>query len=136
MKVPAMEWRPFRMLQWLQGWKSADAAATDTKSVPAASLRLFSAAELTRPAMVLLVLVVLLVGSAMAVIFSAYQYRILFNQHQNLIANWDELQVEWGQLVLEESAWAANNRIEQVASKRLAMLVPEPGMIEIVRHER
>jgi cell division protein FtsL len=61
---------------------------------------------------------------------------MLFNQHQNLIATWDELQVEWGQLVLEESAWAANSRIEQIAGKRLAMLVPEPGMIEIVRHER
>ncbi len=126
MKLPAMDWRPFRILHGLRGWKSASAA----------SLRLFSAAELARPAMVVVLLLVLLVGSAMTVIFSAYQYRILFNQHQNLIANWDELQVEWGQLVLEESAWAANNRIEQVASKRLAMLVPEPGMIEIVCHER
>ncbi|WP_227819838.1 cell division protein FtsL [Marinobacterium aestuarii] len=136
MKLPAMDWRQFPLLHRLQVWKSADAAVTDTQSAPAASLRLFRAAELARPAMVLLVLVLLLVGSAMAVIFSAYQYRILFNQHQNLVANWDELQVEWGQLVLEESAWAANNRIEQIASKRLAMLVPEPGMIEIVRHER
>jgi cell division protein FtsL len=136
MKLPAMDWRPFRILHWLQGWKSVDAAGADTQSAPAASLRLYSAADLTRQAMLVLVLVLVLVGSAMAVIFSAYQYRILFNQHQNLIANWDELQVEWGQLVLEESAWAANNRIEQVASKRLAMLVPEPGMIEIVRHER
>jgi len=98
--------------------------------------RLLGAGELARPAAWLVALVLLVVGSALGVIYSAYQYRDLFNQHQNLIADWDELQVEWGQLVLEESAWAANNRIEQVASKRLDMLVPEPGMIEIVRHER
>ncbi len=130
-----MDWRQFRLLNPLRALVSKGGAA-EAVSAAAPPLRLLSAAELTRPAAVLILLVLLLVGSAMAVIFSAYQYRILFNQHQNLVANWDELQVEWGQLVLEESAWAANNRIEQIASKRLAMLVPEPGMIEIVRHER
>ncbi|GGO82542.1 hypothetical protein GCM10011348_24180 [Marinobacterium nitratireducens] len=97
---------------------------------------LLGAAEMARPGLWLALLVLLVICSALAVIYSAYQYRVLFNQHQNLVSDWDELQVEWGQLVLEESAWAANNRIEQVASKRLDMQVPEPGMIEIVRHER
>jgi cell division protein FtsL len=129
MKLPAMDWRRL--------W-SALLSLRARLSEPAAqaSTHLFSAAEMMRPAIVLFALVLLLVGSALAVVFSAYQYRILFNQHQNLVANWDELQVEWGQLVLEESSWAANNRIEQIASRRLDMLVPEPGMIEIVRHER
>lgn len=131
MKLPAMEWRPLWSAGLSFGRRAADAGVQ-----PAAPQRLLGAADLARPAAVLLVLVLLVIGSAMGVIYSAYQYRILFNQHQNLIANWDELQVEWGQLVLEESAWAANSRIEQIAGKRLAMLVPEPGMIEIVRHER
>ncbi|UTW14384.1 cell division protein FtsL [Marinobacterium rhizophilum] len=130
-----MDWRQFRPLKRLRALYPGGGASAKATSADAPPLRLFSAAELARPAAVLIVLALLLVGSAMAVIFSAYQYRILFNQHQNLVANWDELQVEWGQLVLEESAWAANNRIEQIASKRLAMLVPGPGMIEIVRHE-
>ncbi len=98
--------------------------------------RLLGGVELVRPTALLGMLVLLVLGSALGVIYSAYQYRGLFNQHQNLVDDWDELQVEWGQLVLEESAWAANSRVEQVASKRLDMLVPEPGMIEIVRHER
>lgn len=136
MNFPAMDWRQFRLPRLIRALFSRDGVVADQKSAAAPSLRLLRAAELTRPAAVLVVLLLLVVGSAMAVIFSAYQYRVLFNQHQNLVANWDELQVEWGQLVLEESAWAANNRIEQIASKRLSMLVPEPGMIEIVRHER
>ena len=131
-----MDWRQVRLPRLIRALFSRDGVVAGQKSAAAPSLRLLRAAELTRPAAVLVVLLLLVVGSAMAVIFSAYQYRVLFNQHQNLVANWDELQVEWGQLVLEESAWAANNRIEQIASKRLSMLVPEPGMIEIVRHER
>ncbi len=130
-----MEWRQ----SWLSGLSVGRRSATPVNGVASAAddaMHLLSAAELIRPASVLFVLLLLVVGSSLAVIFSAYQYRVLFNQHQNLVANWDELQVEWGQLVLEESSWAANNRIEQIASKRLDMLVPEPGMIEIVRHER
>ncbi|MBY4676605.1 cell division protein FtsL [Marinobacterium arenosum] len=98
------------------------------------SLPLATAAELVRPLLILLVLVLTVLLSSVAVIFSAYQYRLLFHQHQTLVQQRDDLQVEWGQLLLEQSAWAANNRVEIQARKRLNMLVPEPGVIEIVRH--
>lgn len=127
-----MRWRlPLPGLAWLIGRR----AAPKGNGQPA-PVRLLQADELVRPAGVLLALVLLVVASAIAVIYSGFQYRELFNRHQNLVSQGDELQVEWGQLVLEESAWAANNRVEQVAGKRLDMQVPEPGMIEIVRHER
>lgn len=131
MKLPAMDWRRLK-----PGLPKRDATPGDRRGKTEAPAPLLGADALARPTLVLAVLAFMVVGSALAVIYGAYQYRVLFNQHQNLVANWDELQVEWGQLVLEESAWAANSRIEQVASKRLDMLVPEPGMIEIVRHER
>ncbi len=126
MKRLAMDWRK------IPGRLKSLAATPAAPAASAAPQKLLGASELARPALWLVLLVLLVVCSALGVIYSAYQYRVLFNQHQNLVSDWDELQVEWGQLVLEESAWAANNRIEQVASKRLDMLVPEPGMIEIV----
>lgn len=107
------------------------------RSAPAkgAGQQLVPLSELAGPAVILAGLVLLVLGSAMLVIHSAYEYRRLFNQHQILISRSDDLQVEWGQLLLEESAWSANNRVERLAEKKLNMKIPEPEGIEIVRHE-
>ena len=105
------------------------------KGEPAA-VAFYSAESLLRPFLLLLVLVVLLLLSSLAVVLNAFEYRILFNQHQELVQQRDELQVEWGQLLLEQSAWAANNRIEQQAANQLGMKVPEVDQIEVVKNER
>lgn len=88
------------------------------------------------PVSVIGALTLLVVISAMMVIFSAYEYRRLFNQHQVLVSQWDELQVEWGQYLLEQSVWSSQNRIEALASDQLNMVVPDTATIEIVRHEQ
>jgi cell division protein FtsL len=90
--------------------------------------------ELVRPGLVLISIVACVVLSALMVIWSAHQYRLLFNQQQELVQQWDELQVEWGQLLLEQGALAANNRVESVAIKRLKMRIPE--QVEVIRDER
>lgn len=107
-------------------------------AAPSASeeLRILGVAELARPAAMLILAVLLVIGSAMLVIYSAYEYRRLFNQHQVLSSQGEDLQVEWGQLLLEESAWSSNNRVETLAEKKLQMTTPERKNIEIVRHER
>ena len=73
--------------------------------------------------------------SSLAVIYTAYDYRRLFNQHQVLIRQADELRVEWGQLLLEQSAWGANNRVEVLAEQRLGMKMPEPSEIRLAIDE-
>lgn len=98
--------------------------------------RLMTGEELARPICISVVLVIAITASALSVIYSAYEYRDLFNRQQVLVTQWDEFQVEWGQLLLEESALGANNRVERVASKQLAMMSPETNMIEIVQYER
>lgn len=98
--------------------------------------KFYSAEELLGPFLVVFVLVVLLLVSCLAVVMSSFEYRTLFNQHQELVHQRDELQVEWGQLLLEQSAWAANNRVEQQATKKLGMKVPEVNQIEIIRNDR
>lgn len=91
------------------------------------------AGVLLKPFLLLSAVVLAVVLSAITVIFSAYEYRQLFHEHQSLIQQRDDLQVEWGQLLLEQSAWAANNRVEVLAIRKLDMLVPDPEQIEIVR---
>lgn len=95
-----------------------------------------SAEGIVRPVFVVAVLVVVIVCSALAVTYSAFQYRLLFNQQQILITQWDDFQVEWGQLLLEQSALGTNNRVEQIARQQLDMMTPQPAMVEMVQYER
>ena len=79
------------------------------------------------------ILTVFVVITALAVIYSAFLYRQLFNEQQQLTQLRDGLQVEWGQLLLEQSSLAAHSRIETVVTKKLEMYVPEPNEIIVVR---
>lgn len=78
-------------------------------------------------------LAVLVILSALGVIYSAYLYRQLFNEQQKLFQGQNGLQVEWGQLLLEQSALAAHSRIEKVVTRQLDMYVPSPEEIVVVR---
>ena len=44
----------------------------------------------------------------------------------------DNLEIEWGQLQLEQSAWSTHAFVERVASTKLHMAMPPPKDIEIV----
>ncbi len=81
----------------------------------------------------LVILAVLVIFSALTVVFSAYKHRQFFNEYQQLADQRDELQVQWGQLLLEQSALAAHSRIEKVVTQRLGMFVPEPSEIVVVK---
>ena len=74
----------------------------------------------------------LVVMSALSVNYSTYQTRRLVAEFQQLHNRRNEMDVEWGQLLLEQSTWGSFNRVEQLASKRLKMIVPEPNQIVMV----
>ena len=80
-----------------------------------------------------LLLAVLVVASAIGVAYSTHQTRKLVADFQLLKTQQYAMQVEWGQLLLEQSTWGSFNRVEQLASKRLGMRVPEPGQIIMVK---
>lgn len=105
------------------------------KSVAPINGDLLTPGELLRPSMILVALVVAVVLSAVAVAYSAFEYRRVFNSHQILVKQEGDLQVEWSQLLLEESAWGGNSRVERLAHKQLDMIRPAEADIEIVRHE-
>ncbi len=89
--------------------------------------------DLSWRALVLALLLIVTVVSALAVIYSAFLYRQAFNSQQQLFQRRDGLEVEWGQLLLEQSALAAHSRIEKTVTKRLDMYVPAPDEIVVVR---
>ncbi len=69
-------------------------------------------------------LLALVLGSSFGVIYSKHQSRKLFVELQLLRKQIDDIDIEWGRLQLEQSAWSAHGRIEKIASKRLNMKLP------------
>ena len=69
------------------------------------------------------VLVVLAVLSALGVVAAQHQSRKLHTALEREQAHAQELEVEWGQLQLEQSTWAPV-RIEKIARQRLGMGAP------------
>ncbi|MGM0535922.1 MAG: cell division protein FtsL [Pseudomonadota bacterium] len=72
-------------------------------------------------------------GSALAVITVSHLIRDQYAQLQQLEREQQQLQTEWGQLLLEESAWSSPARIERLAQERLEMRLPEIDEVEVIR---
>ncbi len=85
---------------------------------------------MTRPLMLLAVLVLI---SAIAVVYTKHEARKLFVELDTLEKQRDEMNVQWGRLQLEQSTLATNIRIEQHAKKKLGMITPEYKQILIVK---
>ncbi|MGZ8158163.1 MAG: cell division protein FtsL [Methylobacter sp.] len=70
------------------------------------------------------VLIVALSMSALYVIHSKYQSRLIFIEIQKQERALDQYEVEWGQLQLELTTLAEQNRVEQVAREQLKLVMP------------
>lgn len=77
-------------------------------------------------------LIVLVVASALAAVSAQHQARQRFIALEREQARMQQLEVEWGQLQLEQSTWAAHGRVEKIARSRLAMRPPVPGQTVVV----
>jgi len=87
-----------------------------------------------QPVFLTLVFAVVVVVSAMALVYTRHESRKLFIELEQLTTNRDELNIEWGQLQIEQSTWATHARIERVATEDLALT--RPGATEIFVIER
>lgn len=87
--------------------------------------------KLTRAVVALLITAVFL--SALAVIDARHENRMLFAQLQQLRQQRDQINIEWGQLLLEQSTWSTHARIEQMATQKLDMEMPAHAEIVVVR---
>ena len=71
--------------------------------------------------------------SAMEVVLHRHQTRELFLVLQELRAQQNELDREWGQLLLEQGTWATHSRIEDIAREKLKMTPPDTETVFRVR---
>ena len=71
-------------------------------------------------------------GSAAGAIYCKHRARALFVELEQLNARRDNLEIEWGQLQLEQSAWSTHAFVERVASTKLHMAMPPPKEIVII----
>lgn len=72
----------------------------------------------------LALLLTALLASAMAVIYSKNYSRSVFIEIERHERALDRYEVEWGQMQLELSTLAEQNRIERIAKERLKLIVP------------
>jgi cell division protein FtsL len=79
-----------------------------------------------------LTLLAILVACSLSVVTSQHKARKLYVELQKEQDTARKLDVEWGQLQLEQSTWAMHARIEKIASGQLMMRVPPASRIQIV----
>lgn len=78
-------------------------------------------------------LILATMASAIAVIYSKHESRKLFVELEKLHKQIDEINIEWGRLQLEQSAWSSHGRIEKIAQKKLNMKLPKADEIIYIR---
>jgi cell division protein FtsL len=92
-------------------------------------MRLF---EALRENLSILVMIFAVISTAIAVIYSKHSGRVEFIKLQKLEQQRDHLNEEWGRLLLEQSTWVGQGRIERQAHDRLNMIVPTAEMIVVI----
>lgn len=76
-----------------------------------------------------ILLLMIVVACGLATVNANHRARKLFTSLEKEQQRMRALDVEWGQLQLEQSTWAAHARIEKVAKERLQMKAPLPAQI-------
>jgi len=78
-------------------------------------------------------LLVAVVICALSVVTSQHKARKLYIELQKEKEHAQQMEVEWGQLQLEQSTWATPARVEIVATRQLQMHLPRNGQVQFIR---
>jgi cell division protein FtsL len=79
-----------------------------------------------------LLLAAVAVLCALGVVTSQHRARKLFVEFEREQEVTRNLEIEWGQLQLEQSTWAKHARVEKLAADRLQMRPPHPSKVQVV----
>ncbi len=79
-----------------------------------------------------LFLLAILLISSLGLVTSQHQARKRFMELEHEQEAAKQLEVEWGQLQLEQSTWAMHSRIETIAAGYLHMRLPPPSRLRLV----
>ena len=91
-----------------------------------------TAASSKQPILLILVFTVVCVVTALAIVYTKHESRKVFVELEQLAKERDELNIEWGQLQIEQSTWATHGRIEQVATEDLELIRPPASEIYVI----
>ena len=83
-----------------------------------------------------LILLAILVVCALSVVTSQHKARKLYVELQAEQELARQMEIEWGQLQLEQSTWAMRARIEKIATGQLMMRVPPASRVQVVTPEQ
>ena len=82
-----------------------------------------------------ILLLCLAIVCGLSVVTSQHKARKLFIALQSEKDKSQQMEVEWGQLQLEQSTLALPARVEKIASRQLQMQMPQGKQIQFVRIE-
>jgi cell division protein FtsL len=88
-----------------------------------------------QPFLLIAVFVAVCALSALALIYTKHDSRKLFVELENLTTERDELNIEWGQLQIEQSTWATHARIERLAVEEMSLVRPQSGEIYVIERQ-
>ncbi len=80
-----------------------------------------------------LLLLFMVIICALSVVTSQDKARKLFAELQKEKDRSQQMEVEWGQLQLEQSTWAMSARVEKIAVDKLQMQVPKGRQVQFIR---
>ncbi len=88
-----------------------------------------------QPFLLITVFIAVCALSALALIYTKHDSRKLFVELENLTTERDELNIEWGQLQIEQSTWATHARIERLAVEEMSLVRPQSGEIYVIERQ-
>lgn len=91
--------------------------------------------QVRKSLLLIAVTVVVCVLSALAIVYTKHESRKLFVELEQLTSERDALNIEWGQLQIEQSTWATHARIERVAFEEMSLIRPQSGEIYVIERK-
>lgn len=79
-----------------------------------------------------LILFFALMFSALGLVNSQHKARNLYIELERVNQTAKQTEQEYGQLQLEQSTWAMHSRIEQIASQKMQMQVPDAKRVQVI----
>lgn len=80
-----------------------------------------------------LLLLVVLTLCALSLVTAQHEARKTFGELEREQARAQQIEIEYGQLQLEQSTWAMHTRIDKLARERLRMQRPEQDRIQLLQ---
>lgn len=88
---------------------------------------------LTKNCYYILLLLVIILANGLTIVYTTNKYRLCVSELVTLQQQAQSLQLQWGQLLLEQTSITSPARIESLALNKLNMIYPDPPKILTIK---